>query len=134
MSEFEDKLNAVLSDPDMMSRIMGLAQTMSAGSGSAPRPEAGSERSSGTDAAGTSDPLSLLSSIDPRFLDAAVRMMNTWQSGDDRRTALLNALRPFVREERYSRLDRAIRITRLTQAVRAAIDVLRSREGGQDHV
>ena len=134
MSEFEDKLNTILSNPDMMSQIMGLAQSLGGGTqAEVQTPERPDRREEQAPAEATS-PLSLLSGIDPRFLDMAVRMMNAYQSGDNRRTDLLNALRPFVRRERYAKLDQAIRITKLTQAIRIAIDTFRDRDGGQSHV
>ena len=52
--------------------------------------------------------------------------------GDDRRTALLNALRPFVRPERYARLDQAVQIARLSRLARAALEMLRPE--GDGHV
>lgn len=134
MSEFEDKLNTILSNPDMMSQIMGLAQSLGGGTRAEVQAPERSDHREEQAPAEASSPLSLLSSIDPRFLDMAVRMMNAYQSGDDRRTDLLNALRPFVRQERYAKLDQAIRITKLTQAIRIAIDTFRDREGGQSHV
>ena len=40
--------------------------------------------------------------------------------------ALLNALRPFVREERYAKLDKAIQIARLSRLIRSALDLFRA--------
>ena len=111
MSEFEDKLNTILSDPDMMGQIMGLARTLGGGKQTDPQPAEELPVQEAPAASETVSPLSLFSSIDPKFLDMAVRMMNAYQSGDDRRAALLTALRPFVRKERYAKLDQAIRIT-----------------------
>lgn len=134
MGDFEEKLNTILSNPDMMSQIMGLAQSLGGGKQSDLQSPAPVERQEPPAPVETASPLSLFSSIDPKFLDMAVRIMNSYQSGDDRRAALLTALRPFVREERYARLDQAIRITKLTQAIRIALDTFRSQEGGKDHV
>ena len=51
------------------------------------------------------------------------------QSTEDRTAALLNALRPFLREERQARLDRALRIARMAKVVRAALGALGGKEG-----
>ena len=113
----------------MMGQIMGLARSLGGGAQSDPTSESSSP-DGGMPGPGATDPLSLLSSINPKFLDLAIGMMNTYRSGDDRRAALLTALRPFVREERYAKLDQAIRITKLTQIIRMALDTLRTQEGG----
>ena len=91
-----DALYAILSDPEMMGQIMGLARSLGGGAQSDPTSESSSP-DGGMPGPGATDPLSLLSSIDPKFLDLAIGMMNTYRSGDDRRAALLTALRPFVR-------------------------------------
>ena len=112
---------------------MGLARSLGNGN----RTEAQTSEVSSSDessSSGLSDPLSAFGSIDPKFINLAIRMMNSYRSGDDSRTALLNALRPFVREERYAKLDQAIRITKLTQTIRIALDTLRNQEGGVAHV
>lgn len=116
----------------MMGQIMGLARSLGVGKQSE-SPES-TPQTPEPPRSQPSDPLSLLSGIDPGLLDVAVRVMNSYRSGDDRRAALLNALRPFVREERYAKLDQAIRITKLTQAIRIAIDAFRAREEGHNHV
>ena len=51
---------------------------------------------------------------------------------DDRRTALLSALRPFVKKERYAKLDRAIQIARLSRVIRTAFRFFQ--EEGQGRV
>ena len=58
--------------------------------------------------------------------------MSEYNADDGGRTALLQALRPFVKERRYAKLDRAIQIAKLSRLIRVALEVLRG--GGQDHV
>ena len=69
-------------------------------------------------------------SLDPRLLELGVRLLSEWNRPDDRRTALLAALRPYVKPERYAKVDRAIRIAKLSRLIRAALSALR--EGGED--
>ncbi len=70
--------------------------------------------------------------LDPRLLTLGARIMSEYNSDDGGRTALLQALRPFVKERRYAKLDRAIQIAKLSRLIRVALEVLRG--GGQDHV
>ena len=51
------------------------------------------------------------------------------QGTEDRSAALLNALRPFLREERRARLDRALQIVRITKVVRVVLGTLGGKEG-----
>ena len=133
MGELEEKLESVLSDPEAMARIMSLAKSLDLGSGqsrsgtapeSAPPPEPPSpapQRAAGGNL------LEGLSALDPKLLSAAAGLFAQYQNGnDDRRVALLNALRPFVREERYAKLDKAIQIARLSRLIRSALDLFRA--------
>jgi len=57
-----------------------------------------------------------------------MRVLQEYRREDDRKTALLAALRPFVREERYDRLDRAIQIAKLSRGLRVFLDTMRGEE------
>lgn len=125
MAEFEEKLNAILRDPQAMGQILSAAQALSGeGGGEAPsQPDPGPPE--GLDAA--------LRGLDPRLLRLGMGVLGELGAGDDRKTALLEALRPFLRPERQARLDRAIRAARLSGALRAALRLLREdREEGED--
>lgn len=100
MSEFEDKLNAVLSDPESMSRIMELAQSI--GSKTADTQQ---QENEGMD-------------LSPLIGIAA-------QLGSDcdcRYTSLLNAIKPYLREERQVKLERAVRISKLSKIAKTAME------------
>ena len=43
-------------------------------------------------------------------------------------STLLEALRPFVREERYAKLDKAIQIAKLSRLIRSGLDLFRARK------
>lgn len=132
MSELEDKLNSILSNPDAMGQIMNLAQSLGVGkkdtSPSPPPIQDAMPSPTGT------DPFSALGSLDPRIFDMATKLLAAYQSNDDDRAALLTALRPFVRAERYAKLDQAIRISKLTRVIRIALDSFRNKDGGESHV
>ena len=111
MSELEDKLNALLSDPDTMAQITRLAGSLG-GSGGADSPP---ERPVGEN---TSDALSgltqLLGGLDPGLLSRilpALREVNRPESSET--TAFLHALRPFLRPERQEKVERAAQLAKL---------------------
>ena len=126
MSEFDEKLNALLSDPNSMAQIMQLAQSLSGGSGPAsppppPQPDPPRQTPPPPDpprqppppAGG--DPLSgLLGGVDPKLL---VRLLPLLQElgrdSDSNARQLLTALRPYLRPERQERVERALQLARL---------------------
>ena len=80
-------------------------------------------------AGGLGGMLGALGSLDTGTLSAAASLIGQFSNGnDDRRTALLAALRPFVREERYAKLDKAIQIAKLSRLIRSGLDLFRARK------
>lgn len=141
MSDLEDKLGAILSNPDAMNQIMNLAQSLGGGAKQEPPPippapnqdataAPPAAQSSGAQGQG-GDLFSALGQLDPRLLTMAMRMFSEYNSNEDQRAALLNALRPFVKEERYAKLDKAIRISKLTRLIRIALDSFKTKEEGE---
>ena len=140
MGQWEDKLGAILNNPQAMSQIMSLAQSLG-GQGESQSPpdtqaapsEAPQGDATGQDWTPVSDdsPTPNLE-LDPRLMEAGMRALSVWQNPDDPRAALLHALRPFLKEERQAKLDRAIHITRLSKAVRSALEGLQG--GGKGDV
>ncbi len=136
MGELEEKLESVLGDPEAMAKIMSLARSLDLGgkSKNAPPENESAERSSPSPPSPAPAPqraegslLEGLSSLDPKLLSAAAGLFAQYQDGnDDKRVALLNALRPFVREERYAKLDKAIQIAKLSRLIRSALDLFRA--------
>lgn len=110
-----------------MNQIMSLAQNLSGGQGaSPPPPQEESERNTEASAVG-GDLFSALGDLDPRFLTLAMRLVSEYRSNDDDRAALLQALRPFVKAERYAKLDKAIQISKLVRVIRIALDSFQTR-------
>lgn len=140
MAEFEDKLNAILGNQEAMGQIMALARSLS-GEGAAPQPAPEGAQQAGAVIEGESyqvsdtpqppDLSALLGQLDPRMLQAGMEIIRQVQSTEDRNAALLNALRPFLKEERRGRLDRALQIARMTKLVRAAIGAFGGKEGAE---
>ena len=73
--------------------------------------------------------LGALGNLDAGTLSAAASLIGQFSNdGDDKRTALLTALRPFVKEERYAKLDKAIQIAKLSRLIRSGLDLFRARK------
>lgn len=151
MSELEEKLEGILGNPQAMAQIMSLAQSLSSSGASqqsgaqespanepapAPLPEAQPASSAAPPSLGGLGSLfSGLNSLDPQMLSAAANLMGQFTSGeDDKRTALLTALRPFVKEQRYAKLDKAIQIAKLSRLIRSGLELLRARKEEDGHV
>lgn len=106
MSELEDRLNAVLSDPAQLSRLSEMAARLMGGSpdrGEDPPPEAGADRPG---------PVS--------------RLLKS--SGRSRGKPLLEALSPYLDEERRRRLERALRLASTARIAASALGQM-----GGDH-
>lgn len=136
MAGFEEQLNSILGNQEAMSQIMALARSLSGepapGTASQADAPAGTEEESYVPAAApppAPDLSAMLGQLDPNMLRLGMEIMRQVQSAEDRNAALLNALRPFLREERQARMDRAIQIARMAKAVRVALNVLGGKEG-----
>ena len=66
----------------------------------------------------------LLGQIDPKMIQTGMDIIRQAKGAEDQSTALLNAMRPFLKEERRARLDRAIQLARMTRLIRATLSVL----------
>lgn len=140
MSGFEDKLNAILGDREAMGQIMALAQSLGRQEeNQPPRPEQEGEGDcdpvwSGQDDRPSETQLpdlgSMLGNIDPRMMQIGIRLLQEYNRADDQNAALLTALRPFVREERFAKVDRAIQIARLSRVVRVLFDTVKEKGDG----
>lgn len=166
MADLEDKLNAILGNPEAMGQIMSIARSLSdAGDtadsdgqdaqvapssdqepdgdagGQTPNSEAvaallsgltGQPRTERQSDSGD-NPLSALGSLDPKLIQIALQLFSAYSAEDDRRTALLNALKPFLKEERQAKLNKAIQIAKLSRVIRVAFQVFK-KEGGEADV
>lgn len=130
MAEWEEKLEGILSNPQAMEQIMALAKSLEGGetnhTDSSPVPAAPTPASS--PAPDLSGLLGSFGQLDPKMLSMAAKLMGQMGKQDDRRTALLQALRPFVKPERYAKLDKAIQIAKLSVLIRGGLELFRSKE------
>ena len=127
MDDFEEKLNAILSSPEAMRQIMELAGSLNgdgaSGGTAPPGPEAGAEKPAESQSVGGLQ--GLLGGMDPATLSRVGTLLKEYQSGADEKTALLNAMRPFLSPERQGKVGRAIQITRLSRVIRASMGLFR---------
>lgn len=139
MAELEDKLNAILGDPQAMGQILSMAKALSGGSDPAPSSGAAPESQAappppGEDGApplpAAPDLGALLGDIDPDLLQKGLSLLQTYRAGDRRREALLDALAPYLSPQRREKLDRVRQIIRLSRTAAAALDLFRA--GGEE--
>lgn len=120
MGDFEEKLNAILSNPQAMAQVASLAQSLNLGGerddsqSSESFQDINSEQkipNSGT-FTGVAD---LLGQIDPALISRLLPLISefTDQSGNEARMQLLYALRPFLKAERQEKIERAAKAAKL---------------------
>ena len=149
--EWEEKLNRIFQDEAAMGQILSLAHALSGkeegdpqksasemeedSNGGRSAPGSAHEAEPGVSSGGDDNPLSLLDGLDPRILSVGMKVLQEYNRGDDRKAALLMALKPFVRKKRYAKLDRAVRIARLSRVIRVALEAFREsgeQDGGEE--
>lgn len=134
MAGFEEQLNSILGNQEAMNQIMSLARSLS---GEQPPKEAVPALESPAEGETTYVPVgetspdlsAMLGKLDPKLIQVGLDVIRQVQNTEDRNAALLNALRPFLREERQARLDRALQIARMARLVRVALGSLGGKEG-----
>ena len=112
MDDIESKISQVLSDPQSMQKIFSIAQSLGVGSA---EESSQKEETPAADSPLLPD-LSMLSKIGT--------LLQSQAPAESRHTQLLNALRPFLRPERQQSLDRAMRMAKLSNLARFALNNL----------
>lgn len=114
MSEFEDKLGSILSDPEEMAKITRLAGQLMGNAGesppSEPRPEDGG--------------------FDPGMLGRLQGLMGSLSGKGDDKAGLFKALAPYLREERRAKLEKALRLAKAAKLAGAALGEFGGEGGG----
>ncbi|MCL2588304.1 MAG: hypothetical protein FWD84_02730 [Oscillospiraceae bacterium] len=121
MSEFEDRLNGILNNPQEMEKIMAMARNLMGGGGSADQPQAGAapppvppSPAPGATGSGGPDLAGLLGGIDP----GAVQKLMKGFSGGGGTAALLTSITPHLKDTRQGQLKRAIMIAQMVRVAR----------------
>lgn len=125
MSEFEDRINSVLNDPEQMDKIANLAKSLMGGDGqSADTGDGGmmgklgelAKSFSGGGSAAQESP-----AIDPAMLGKIGRLMKAGNAQNSNERALLEAMKPYLTEKRRQKMDRALQLAKLARIARIAM-------------
>lgn len=114
MPELEEKLSALLSDPNGMAQVMQLAQQLSTSLGgtspSGTTPDSSvppaPKKETTTDAGAMGD-------LDPQLLQRILPLLGELHGSNSSTMRLLMALKPFLKEEKQDKLQRAAKLARL---------------------
>lgn len=106
MDDMDSKLNAMLNDPAAMARIIQMAQQLSGGAQPntppqnppPPPPQSGPPLGDG---------------FDPMVLAKFLPLLQDLRQSNSQTTQLLYALRPFLKEEKQSKVERAAKLAHL---------------------
>lgn len=108
MSELEEKLGSILSNPQLMQQIMGIAQALGASQPRQEEPKA-------------PPPAPQMPQLDPVLLQSLAGIAR--QGGmDANQQALLKALSPYVSRDRAAKLERAMRAAAMAGAASAFLN------------
>lgn len=127
MSELEDNLNKILSSPEDMEKIMGIARSLSGSAGGTPSGEASPAGESAGSADGAAAPpldlaslSSALGKIDPKLFRLVSRVLSEYGSTSNDKAALLSAIKPYLKEDRRAKMDKAVEIAKYARLAKAA--------------
>lgn len=102
MEDMQNQMNAILENPEMMQKIMTMAQSLNNASGSEPEKAV----------SGQENPGFSLSDIDLNMVKQLSGLAG--QSNiDNNQRSLLKALTPYLSRERVSKLERAMRAAKM---------------------
>ena len=113
MAEFDEKLNSILSNPDAMSQIMQLAQSL--GGGGPQQSESPPPPAPPPPSGGGGDLLSSLAGgLDPKLISRFLPLIQELGGQRDSNARnLLYALRPYFKSDRQEKIERALQLARL---------------------
>ena len=105
MEDMDSRLNALLSDPEAMGRIMALAQQLSGVSAASSPPPSPEPPPSSQQEDDGFDPMLLL-----KFLPLLQELR---QDNSSQSMQFLSAMRPFLKPERQPKVERAVKLAHL---------------------
>ena len=127
MEDLESAIGQILGNPERMAQILSLANSLGVGPPGPPGPDApgpppeGSEGPEGPE--GGEPPL-----LSEELVGSLLSLLREAGHTDPRERQLLNALKPYCTRERQQRIDRALRIARISQVAGAALRTLNKKE------
>ena len=110
MDDVNEKLNALLSDPGSMAQIMQLAQQLS---GSMGGDTAQTVAAASQAASPSPPPPAPLGGLDPQTIARYLPLLQELTRDTSQTTQLLYALRPFLKDGKQNKVERAARLARL---------------------
>lgn len=118
MSELQDKLNSLLSDPAGMAQVVQLAQQLSSTMepSAAPTPQSSAPHPGPSSPPPSPNPppsTALPGGIDLGTVSRFLPVLQALSSDQSHSMQLLNALRPYLKEEKQGKVERAARLARL---------------------
>ncbi len=108
MDDLQSKISAIFSSPESMEQIRNLAQSLAGGE----------QPQNAAPVFQRQDEPSL--QMDPRIMQVMTRAMSEFSKPSEA-SALLGALRPYLSQERISKVDRAMNIARLAKIAKTII-------------
>ncbi|MDR2615730.1 MAG: hypothetical protein LBC28_04030 [Oscillospiraceae bacterium] len=128
MSDFQETLNKLLSDPEQMGRLAELAKTFAQGQPVQSDPPTAEEGLDALPSGAPSAGASLFSALDPKTLGFIGRLVGEYGAKSDKE-ALLRASTPYVKEPRRGKIEQAARLAKLARLARMALTELSGAEG-----
>lgn len=123
MEDLENKINAILSSPESMERIMQLARAFSGSDNS------GSPATSQADAADSGGNTDSLAGFDPQVMQMLTKAIKEFSTPSDTER-LISAIKPYLSRSRVEKVDKALSICRLAKIARKVFPEF----GGSGHV
>lgn len=108
MAEFEDKLNSILSNPQMMQQIMSMAGSFS-------------QQAPPSQSSPIQSPSQSQLSFDPAAMQGMMEILRGTQL-DQRQSNLLGALGAYLPQEKISRLQKAMQASKVAKYATAALN------------
>lgn len=106
MDDMEDKLGAILGNPQLMQQIMSMAQSLGQSAPEPPPPPPKQE------------PAPTVPDIDPAMIGKFMNLAGKTNI-DNNQKALLRALQPYLTQQRLQKLEKAMRAAQLAGAASA---------------
>ncbi len=106
MGELEDKLNSILSSPEEMEKIMGIARSLSQGS-----QKQQAEKPKNDD---------LFGGLDPKMLSMMTRLMGGFNQSSNDKSRLIDTIKPYLKKERRQKLEEAANLARMAKMAKMA--------------
>lgn len=123
MSEFEDKLNSILNDPQQMGKITRMAKTLMGGD------NAEEKHPDNKEEANTIPFMNPDLDFDIGSISKISRILSEVKNQKDDKQALLSAMEPYLSEKRRDKMEKALKLAKFARIARLAFGEM---GGGED--